>query len=219
MDASHSGLGAVLLQEQGGKERPIAYASRCLRPTERNMTNYSSMKLEFVVLKWAMAEKFREYPLGQKCIVYTGNNPLSHLTSAKLGATEQRWAAQLAAFDFEVRYRSGRCNRNADALSRQNQFCQEMQLFRVSDCYSSSGEAGSGGRTGSVGEPSSCYSIPQFLLGGFEFGTGDPDIGRVLAFWEQGLLPSFAERQLLPKSAMGPSFEKGWCPLSPRVTP
>lgn len=120
VDASYGGLGAVLSQEQNGKVRPIAYASRGLRPTERNMSNYSSMKLEFLALKWAMSEKFREYLLGHKCIVYTDNNPLSHLSSAKLGATEQRWAAQLAAFDFEIKYRSGRSNKNADALSRKH---------------------------------------------------------------------------------------------------
>lgn len=119
VDASHGGLGAVLSQEQGGKVRPIAYASRGLRPPERNMANYSSMKLEFLALKWAMTEKFREYLLGQKCVVYTDNNPLSHLSSAKLGAREQRWVAQLAAFDFDITYRSGRVNTNADALSRQ----------------------------------------------------------------------------------------------------
>ncbi|KAI3361878.1 hypothetical protein L3Q82_002197 [Scortum barcoo] len=119
VDASHGGLGAVLSQEQAGKVRPIAYASRGLRRPERNMVNYSSMKLEFLALKWAMTEKFREYLLGNKCVVYMDNNPLSHLSSAKLGATEQRWAAQLASFDFEIKYRSGRVNKNADALSRQ----------------------------------------------------------------------------------------------------
>lgn len=51
VDASHGGLGAVLSQEQEGKVRPIAYASRGLRPTERNMSNYSSMKLELLALK------------------------------------------------------------------------------------------------------------------------------------------------------------------------
>lgn len=121
VDASYSGLGAVLSQEQGGKVRPVAYASRALKPTERNMSNYSSMKLEFVALKWAITEKFREYLLGAKCVVYTDNNPLSHLSTAKLGAVEHRWAAQLASFDFELKYRSGRSNRNADALSRQYQ--------------------------------------------------------------------------------------------------
>lgn len=60
IDASYSGLGAVLSQEQGGKIRPIAYASRALSRSERKMPNYSSMKLEFLALKWAMADKFRE---------------------------------------------------------------------------------------------------------------------------------------------------------------
>lgn len=77
IDASYSGLGAVLSQEQDGKVRPVAYASRGLKPTERNMSNYSSMKLEFLALKWAMTEKFRDYLLGQKCMVFTDNNPLS----------------------------------------------------------------------------------------------------------------------------------------------
>ncbi len=79
------------------------------------------MKLKFLALKWAMVERVsREYLLGPKCIAFTDNNPLSHLAMAKLGGTEQRWAAELAAFDFEVRYRSGRSKANADALSRQN---------------------------------------------------------------------------------------------------
>lgn len=49
IDASHAGLGAVLSQEHGGKLRPVAYASRALRPAE-NMQNYSSMKLDFLAL-------------------------------------------------------------------------------------------------------------------------------------------------------------------------
>ncbi|KAK5913555.1 hypothetical protein CgunFtcFv8_008078 [Champsocephalus gunnari] len=119
VDASHQGLGAVLSQDHQGKLRPVAYASRSLRGSERNMENYSSMKLEFLALKWAISETFREYLLGSKCTVYTDNNPLSHFQNIKLGATEQRWAAQLAAFDFTVHYKPGRNNGNADSLSRQ----------------------------------------------------------------------------------------------------
>ncbi|KAJ7986825.1 hypothetical protein DPEC_G00332410 [Dallia pectoralis] len=120
VEASYGGLGAVLSQEQSDKVRPVAYASRGLRPTERNMQNYSFMKLEFLAHKWAMTEKFKDYMLGHKCVVFTDNNPLSHLSSAKLGATEQRWASQLASLDFEIKYRLGRSNGNAVALSRQH---------------------------------------------------------------------------------------------------
>jgi hypothetical protein len=63
-DASFQGLGAVLSQDQVGGKVVIAYASRSLRPSERNMDNYSSMKLELLALKWAMTGKFREYLLG-----------------------------------------------------------------------------------------------------------------------------------------------------------
>lgn len=47
------------------------------------------MKLEFLALKWAMTEMFQEYLLGHRYVVYTDNNPLSHLSSVKLGALKQ----------------------------------------------------------------------------------------------------------------------------------
>ena len=50
-DASLKGLGAVLSQIQDGKRKVISFASRTLRPTERNMQNYSSMKLELLAVK------------------------------------------------------------------------------------------------------------------------------------------------------------------------
>lgn len=43
----------------------------------------------------------------------------AYLSSAKLGATEQHWAAQLASFDFVVKYYSEKMNQNADTLSQQ----------------------------------------------------------------------------------------------------
>lgn len=66
-----------------------------------------------------MTEKFRKYLLDHKCVVYTDNNPLSHLSSAKLGATEQCWVAQLSS-DFEIKYWLGRSTGNADPLFRQH---------------------------------------------------------------------------------------------------
>ena len=102
VDASFMGLGTVLSQDQDGGRRPIAYACRGLRPTEQNMPNYSAMKLELLALKWAVTEKFREYLLGAKFTVFTDNNPMCYLQTAKLGAVEHRWLAQLALFDFKT---------------------------------------------------------------------------------------------------------------------
>lgn len=117
-DASHAGLGAVLAQKQDGQARVIAYASRSLRPSEKNDKNYSSFKLELLALKWAIVDKFREYLAVSPFTVFTDNNPLAHLNTANLGAVEQRWVAQLAGFQFDVKYRPGRTNGNADGLSR-----------------------------------------------------------------------------------------------------
>ena len=119
-DASHSGLGAVISQKQPQGQVVIAYASRALRPSERNMTNYSTMKLELLAMKRAITDKFRDYLLGSKFIVLTDNNPLSYLKSAKLGVTELRWASQLAQFNFDIQYRCGKENTNADSLSRKS---------------------------------------------------------------------------------------------------
>ncbi len=82
------------------------------------MNNYSAMKLELLGLKWAVTEKFREYLLGSKFTVFTDNNPLKYLKTAKLGATALRWAADLSQFDFDIKYRSGQSNKSADTLSR-----------------------------------------------------------------------------------------------------
>ena len=122
-DASLRGLGAVLSQvDDLGKTHVIAYASRTLRPSERSMRNYSSAKLELLALKWAVTEKFRDYLLGSKFTVYTDNNPLAYIQTSKLGASQIHWLSELALFDFNIIYRSGKSNQAADALSRpQNQ--------------------------------------------------------------------------------------------------
>ena len=88
-NSSTEGLGAVLYQKQQGGTKVIAYVSRALSKPE---TNYAPHKLEFLALKWAVTEKFKEYLYGSNVFeAYTDNNPLTYiLTSAKLDACGQR---------------------------------------------------------------------------------------------------------------------------------
>ena len=115
-DASLMSIGAVLYQQFDGEMKVIAYASRGLNRSEQN---YPAHKREFLALKWAMSDKFRDYLLGSKVTVVTDNNPLCYiLKNAKLDATCHHWLASLSLFDFELRYNKGSMHTDADALSR-----------------------------------------------------------------------------------------------------
>lgn len=118
-DASRDGLGAALYQEQDGKLRVIAYASRGLSKSEQN---YPAHKQEYLALKWAICEKFNDYLYGTEFIVLTDNNPLTYvLTTAKLDAAGHRWLAALSTYRFTIKYRAGSSNQDADGLSRRPQ--------------------------------------------------------------------------------------------------
>ena len=85
-----------------------------LRPSEHSMHNCSLAKLELLVLKRAVTEKFRDYFLGSKFTVYTNNNPLAYIQTSKLGASQIHWLSKLAVFDFNIR----QTNKAADTLSQ-----------------------------------------------------------------------------------------------------
>lgn len=115
-DANTTGLGAALYQEQDGQTRVIAYASRGL---SRSESRYPAHKLEFLALKWAIVEKFHDYLYESQLTVVTDNNPLTYLlTTAKLDAASYRWLAALSTFTFNIKYRAGKHNMDADGLSR-----------------------------------------------------------------------------------------------------
>ena len=77
-------------------------------------------KLEFLALQWAVPEQFRDYLYcAPSFTVYTDNNPLTYvLSTAKLNATGLHWIGELADFRFDVKYRPGKVNIDADSLSR-----------------------------------------------------------------------------------------------------
>ena len=85
-DASKEGLGVVLSQKQTDRHyHLVAYGSRALTAHEKN---YYYTKLEFLALKWAITEHFKEYLLYQPFLVGTDNNPLMYImTTPNLDTT------------------------------------------------------------------------------------------------------------------------------------
>ncbi|GJU91590.1 putative reverse transcriptase domain-containing protein [Tanacetum coccineum] len=91
-DASHKGLGAVLMQ----REKVIAYASRQLKVHEKNYTTHD-LELGSVVFALKI---WRHYLYGTRCTVFTDHKSL------------------LSDYDCDIRYHPGKVNVVADALSR-----------------------------------------------------------------------------------------------------
>ena len=117
---SLKGLGTVLSQKDNdGNYHVISFTSRALKPFEKSMQNYSSAKLGLLALKWAVCDKFRDYLIGSKFTVLTDNNPLTYVCTSRLGATQIHLLSDLALFDFDLKYRAGKSNQAADALSQQ----------------------------------------------------------------------------------------------------
>ena len=114
-DASLKGLGTVLSQEDDdGNLHIISSASCMLKPYKKSMHNYSSAKLELLTLR---CKKFKDYLIGSKFTVLTDNNPLTYVCTSRLGASQIRCLSNLALFDFDIKYRAGKTNQAADALS------------------------------------------------------------------------------------------------------
>ena len=200
IDASLQGLGACLSQADDEDHlHPIAFASRGLRGAERNYPDYSSFKLELLGLKWAVSEKFGELLMGHHCTVWTDNNPLTHLRTAKLGATEQRWIAKLAPFDLDIRYRTGKSNKVADALSRSplNSLDQTLPSL-LSEITASSPiplEVQAVAATGEKGQSKSCNNGTPCVLPAYtsaqlaDMQQNDPILSKIWNRKAMGWLP------------------------------
>jgi transposase InsO family protein len=194
IDGSRHALGAILYQTQQGVKRVIAYGSRTLSESE---SCYPAHKLEFLALKWAITDKFHDYLYGSRFTVFTDSNPLTYvLTTAKLDATGHRWLAALAAYQFDIVYRSGRTNVDADALSRlpettdtinQNvisSICQ-MQHFQP---WAKALSIQTQSSNGVPEEPLFSFTSASFT-GWKEAQRNDPGIGPLFPFVAQKLVP------------------------------
>ena len=114
-DASNEGIGAVLSQLQGGRERVICYASRSLNKAERNYCTTRKELLAVVVF----LKQFRQYIYGQKVTVRTDHGALRWLLNFRdIQGQMARWLQVIAEYDITIIHRAGRSHGNADSLSR-----------------------------------------------------------------------------------------------------
>lgn len=114
-DASNDAIGAILSQGPIRKDLPISYASRTLNNAERN---YPTVEKELLAIVWG-CKHFRQYLYGRKFTVVTDHRPLTWIFSVKDPSSRLlRWRLKLEEYEYEVIYKKGSNNTNADALSR-----------------------------------------------------------------------------------------------------
>ncbi|KAG2210091.1 hypothetical protein INT45_002702, partial [Circinella minor] len=114
-DASRSGLGAVLSQlDNENRERVILYASRGLKPNEKN---YGISKLECLAVVWAV-ELLRPYLLSKEFTIYTDHSALKGLLqNPNPSSILARWIVKLTDYSYTIKYRPGKALKNVDFLS------------------------------------------------------------------------------------------------------
>ena len=126
-DASDVSIGAVLSQEQEGKERVVAYASSQLEPAHQR---YCVTRRELLAVV-QFTRMFRHYLLGRKFILRTDHSSLTWLFRFKAPQGQlARWLEELSQYNFSIVHRAGKKHANADALSR-----LDVDDLDVCDCY------------------------------------------------------------------------------------
>nr|KAJ0201728.1 hypothetical protein LSAT_V11C600311370 [Lactuca sativa] len=108
-DESNYSLGFVLGQENGRASYVIYYASRTL---DNSQSNYSTTEKELLDIVFSL-EKFRQYLLGTKVIVYLYNTTLKYMMTKKDVKPLIKWILLLQEFD-----KSGYKNLVVDHLIR-----------------------------------------------------------------------------------------------------
>ena len=113
-DASGYAVGGILSQGKIGSDLLVAYTSRVLRGPELKYETYEKEALAII----HAVRTFRPYVFGRKFTIVTDHQPLVWFKTADLNTRVQKWRFKLSEYDYEIVYKPGRMNANADALSR-----------------------------------------------------------------------------------------------------
>ena len=114
-DASNDALGAILSQGKIGRDLLVAYASRTLSKAERN---YPTVEKELLAVVWG-CKHLRPYLYGRKFTVVTDHCPLVWIFNVKDPSSRLlRWRLKLEEYEYDIVYKRGSSNTNANALSR-----------------------------------------------------------------------------------------------------
>lgn len=115
VDASATGIGAVLAQGNVKEQKTIVFLSRKLLPRE---TRYSAIEKAGLAIKWSL-DSLGYYLLGREFDLETDHRALTWIQSMKdHNARVTRWYLALQPYHFKIRHRPGRLNVVADYLSR-----------------------------------------------------------------------------------------------------
>ncbi len=115
-DSSGHSIGYMLTQlDENNKERAICFGGRSLRPCE---TRWSISEKECLALIEAV-KLWHCYLANQFFTIYTDHIALKYLQKLKQGNSRlYRWSLALQGYNFEIKYKPGKANVCADALSR-----------------------------------------------------------------------------------------------------
>ena len=114
-DSSGYGLGAVIGHRREDRFQPIQFASRLLSTSE---INYSTTDKESLAVIWSV-QKFHMYLMSKPFRIFTDHKALSWLhTKEKLPPRLMRFALEMQHYEYEIAYKPGAQNTDADALSR-----------------------------------------------------------------------------------------------------
>jgi hypothetical protein len=131
-DASDFAVGAVLSQDDGTGDRPVAFTSSTLNATRQRYSAYD--KEMFAILE--ALRVWRPYLAGKPFTIVTDHAPLQHLQSqAALSPRQARWLDRLAEYQFAIVYKPGRFNTVADALSRRPTDTKEANTISLAHAH------------------------------------------------------------------------------------